>query len=153
VEGAKSYERNGSAREKFIRQSNARRVFGGRGRYWSLSDCRSLSFIRHGLHFRERIIFGNYISPFYSPELFGGSPYCWPGAAGVVASTVYFPSVAGARAPGGFRLTCYYYRGVLKRLGDLPACTIGEPRETYLGERSFPRSPRRTSTAIFFILR
>jgi hypothetical protein len=58
VEGADGNERNGSASETKIH--SARRcapMFGGRSRSWSLSDCRSLSFIRHGLHFRERIIF------------------------------------------------------------------------------------------------
>src|SRR6266513_2973715 len=60
--------------------------------------------------------FGNYISPFYSPELL----ILW--------------------APGGFRLTCYYYRGAYYKAfwADPPACTVGEPRKTYLGERSFP---------------
>jgi hypothetical protein len=43
-------------------------------------------------------------------------------------------------APGGFRLTCYYYRGAYYKAfwADPPACTVGEPRTTYLGERSFP---------------
>ena len=43
-------------------------------------------------------------------------------------------------APGGFRLTCYYYRGAYYKAfwADPPACTVGEPRKTYLGERSFP---------------
>ena len=42
--------------------------------------------------------------------------------------------------PGGFRLTCYYYRGAYYKAfwADPPACTVGEPRSTYLGERSFP---------------
>ena len=43
-------------------------------------------------------------------------------------------------APGGFRLTCYYYRGAYYKAfwADPPACAVGEPRKTYLGERSFP---------------
>src|SRR5262249_35233160 len=43
-------------------------------------------------------------------------------------------------APGGFRVTCYYYRGAYYKAlwADPPACTEGEPRKTYLGERSFP---------------
>jgi hypothetical protein len=37
-------------------------------------------------------------------------------------------------------LTCYYYRGAYYKAfwADPPACTVGEPRKTYLGERSFP---------------
>jgi hypothetical protein len=43
-------------------------------------------------------------------------------------------------APGGFRLTCYYYRGAYYKAfwADPPSCTVGEPRKTYHGERSFP---------------
>ena len=43
-------------------------------------------------------------------------------------------------APGGFRFTCYYYRGAYYKAfwADPPSCTVGEPRKTYLGERSFP---------------
>ncbi len=42
--------------------------------------------------------------------------------------------------PGGFRLTCYYYRGAYYKSfwADPPACAVSEPRKTYLGERSFP---------------
>ena len=43
-------------------------------------------------------------------------------------------------APGGFRLTCYYYRGAYYKAfwSDPPACAVGEPRKLYRGEASFP---------------
>ena len=43
-------------------------------------------------------------------------------------------------APGGFRVTCYYYRGAYYKAfwADPPSCAVGEPRKKYLGERSFP---------------
>jgi hypothetical protein len=43
-------------------------------------------------------------------------------------------------APGGFRLTCYYYRGGYYKgfWADPPSCAVGEPRSSYRGERSFP---------------
>ncbi|HKY04404.1 MAG TPA: succinate dehydrogenase, partial [Blastocatellia bacterium] len=43
-------------------------------------------------------------------------------------------------APGGFRVTCYYYRGAYYKAfwADPPACAVGEPRKNYIGERSFP---------------
>jgi hypothetical protein len=43
-------------------------------------------------------------------------------------------------APGGFRVTCYYYRGAYYKAfwADPPSCTVGEPRKSYWGERSFP---------------
>jgi hypothetical protein len=42
--------------------------------------------------------------------------------------------------PGGFRFTCYYYRGAYYKAfwADPPGCAVGEPRKTYWGERSFP---------------
>ena len=38
--------------------------------------------------------------------------------------------------PGGFRLTCYYYRKAYYRAFflDPPACAVGEPRNQYAGE-------------------
>ena len=43
-------------------------------------------------------------------------------------------------APGGFRFTCYYYRGAYYKAfwADPPSCAVGEPRKSYLGENSFP---------------
>src|SRR5207248_6437772 len=57
--------------------------------------------------------FGNYISPFYSPELFGDSPHSWFGAKPAWWPTwlLFSPALLVLWAPGGFRLTCYYYRG------------------------------------------
>jgi hypothetical protein len=85
---------------------------------------------------------GPYLSPFYSPEIFGSSPHSlfgpkpgwWPGW------LPFSPALLILWAPGFFRLTCYYYRGAYYKSfwADPPACAVGEPRKTYLGERSFP---------------
>ena len=42
--------------------------------------------------------------------------------------------------PGLFRVTCYYYRGSYYKAfwADPPACSVGEPRKSYRGEKSFP---------------
>src|SRR5262249_23613892 len=42
--------------------------------------------------------------------------------------------------PGGFRVTCYYYRGAYYKAfwADPPSCAVGEPRKGYLGERYLP---------------
>src|SRR5262245_17764185 len=91
-----------------------------------------------GEHYR----YGPYLSPFYSPELwgdpasswFGPRPAWWPG----------FLPFSGALlilwAPAGFRLTCYYYRGAYYKAfwADPPNCAVGEPRAHYRGERWFP---------------
>jgi len=85
--------------------------------------------------------FGPYLSPFYSPELlgskmswFGPKPTWWPGWVPFSAALLIL------WAPGGFRLTCYYYRGAYYKAfwADPPACAVGEPRKGYLGENSFP---------------
>ena len=86
--------------------------------------------------------FGNYVSPFYSPEIFGNSPHSWfgPKPSWWPGWLLFSPALLILWAPGGFRLTCYYYRGAYYKAfwADPPACTVGEPRKTYLGERSFP---------------
>ena len=91
-----------------------------------------------GEHYR----FGPYLSPFYSPELFGdplhslfGAKPSWrPGFLPFSAALLIL------WAPAGFRLTCYYYRGAYYKAfwADPPSCAVGEPRKHYLGENSFP---------------
>jgi len=85
---------------------------------------------------------GPYVSPFYSPELFGDSPHSWfgPKPAAWPAWLPFSPALFILWAPGGFRLTCYYYRGAYYKSfwADPPACAVGEPRKTYRGEKSFP---------------
>jgi hypothetical protein len=85
--------------------------------------------------------FGNYLSPFYSPELFG-SPHAWfgPKPGWWPAWLVFSPAFFVLWAPAGFRLTCYYYRGAYYKAfwADPLNCAVGEPRKSYLGERSFP---------------
>src|SRR5436305_2853439 len=86
--------------------------------------------------------FGNYISPFSSPEIFGDSPHSWfgPKPSWWPGWLLFSPDLLILWAPGGCRLTCYYYRGAYYKAfwADPPACTVCEPRKTYLGERSFP---------------
>ena len=86
--------------------------------------------------------YGPYLSPFYSPELLGESTHSWfgPKPAWWPAWLLFSPALFILWAPGGFRLTCYYYRGAYYKSfwADPPACTVGEPRKTYRGENSFP---------------
>src|SRR5436190_14503475 len=90
----------------------------------------------------KNYFFGNYVSPFYSPELFGNSPHSWfgPKPGWWPQWLLFSPALLVLWAPGGFRLTCYYYRGAYYKAfwADPPACTVGEPRKSYWGERSFP---------------
>jgi hypothetical protein len=85
---------------------------------------------------------GPYLSPFYSPELFGDSPHAWfgPRPGWWPAWLPFSPAILILWAPGLFRVTCYYYRGAYYKAfwADPPSCTVGEPRASYRGERSFP---------------
>ena len=88
---------------------------------------------------------GPYLSPFYSPLLFGdgtgehlgwfgSKPTWWPGFLPFSAALLIL------WAPGGFRFTCYYYRGAYYKAfwADPPSCAVGEPRKSYWGEQTFP---------------
>jgi hypothetical protein len=90
-----------------------------------------------GEHYR----FGPYLSPFYSPELLG-SELAWFGAkpAWIPRWIPFTGALLILWAPGGFRLTCYYYRGAYYKAfwADPPSCAVGEPRKSYCGESSFP---------------
>ena len=86
--------------------------------------------------------YGPYLSPFYSPEIYGSSshailgpkPEWWPGF------IPFSPALLILWMPGGFRFTCYYYRGAYYKAfwADPPGCGVGEPRKSYLGENSIP---------------
>ena len=87
---------------------------------------------------------GPYLSPFYSPLIYGdsvhalirleGAPSWWPGALPFSAAFLIL------WAPIAFRFTCYYYRGAYYKAfwADPPGCAVGEPRTGYRGERWFP---------------
>src|SRR4029079_4538276 len=86
-----------------------------------------------------------YLSPFFSPLIFdnhaeishhawfGGFPVWWP-------MLLLSPAILILWAPGGFRFTCYYYRGAYYKAfwADPINCSVGEPRHKYLGENSLP---------------
>jgi hypothetical protein len=85
----------------------------------------------------------NYLSPFYSPEFWGTSPHAIFGAilpAWWPAWAPFSPAFLILWIPAGFRFTCYYYRGAYYKAfwADPVNCAVGEPRKTFLGERSFP---------------
>lgn len=90
-----------------------------------------------GEHYR----YGNYLSPFYSPELFGSARALFgPKPAWIPDWLPFSPALLILWAPAGFRFTCYYYRGAYYKAfwADPISCAVGEPRHGYRGERSFP---------------
>lgn len=91
----------------------------------------------------------HYLSPLYSPVLFdapgmhsghswfGAWPSWWP--AFLPAS----PALFILWMPGGFRFTCYYYRGAYYKAfwQDPTSCAVGEPKlrgQRYRGEHKLP---------------
>jgi hypothetical protein len=85
---------------------------------------------------------GPYLSPFYSPVLFGDPDHAWfgPQPTWWPSWLVFSPALLILWAPAGFRFTCYYYRGAYYKAFwmDPPACTVGEPRKGYRGEQTLP---------------
>jgi hypothetical protein len=83
--------------------------------------------------------YGPYLSPFYSPLIVGNSPHAW-----FTKAPWWIPAISPALLilpfPAGFRFTCYYYRGTYYKAfwADPPGCTVGEPRNSYLGEKKLP---------------
>ena len=102
----------------------------------------------------------NYLSPMYSPVLFDSwkvdpatgqqivSGHSWFGAwPSWLSQGLPFlpltPAFLILWAPGGFRFTCYYYRGAYYKSfwADPISCAVGEPQArgtNYRGEQKFP---------------
>ncbi|MBN8596478.1 MAG: succinate dehydrogenase [Planctomycetes bacterium] len=111
---------------------------------WAAFQGKNFSYDGGGAHF---------LSPFYSPLLwdppgmhtghawFGEAPSwllsIWP------SFIVFSPALLILWAPGGFRFTCYYYRGAYYKAfwADPMNCSVGEPgfrQERYRGEKKLP---------------
>jgi hypothetical protein len=90
----------------------------------------------------DHYYYGNYLSPLYSPELFGNSPHAvfgpwkWPW----LPFVNYSPAMLILVFPLAFRMTCYYYRGAYYKAfwADPINCAVGEPRHDYRGEAKWP---------------
>ncbi len=92
--------------------------------------------------------YGPYLSPMYSPLIWDGAGQAASGHALLGAWPAWMPNMILPItpaflilwAPGGFRFTCYYYRGAYYKSfwADPPGCAVGEPRHKYRGEKKFP---------------
>jgi hypothetical protein len=84
--------------------------------------------------------FGSYLSPFFSPEIFGDSEHAWFGRMPSWLPGWVSPALLILPFPGLFRVTCYYYRGAYYKAfwSDPPSCAVGEWRKSYWGENSLP---------------
>ncbi len=89
----------------------------------------------------DHYTFGPYLSPFYSPELFGSEHAMFgPKPDWIPGFLPWSPAFLILWAPAGFRMTCYYYRGAYYKAfwGDPMSCAVGELRNGYRGENSIP---------------
>ena len=94
----------------------------------------------------EHYEFGPYLSPFYSPLLFGDGTaqlVRTEARAGGPAALPFSAALLILWAPGGFRFTCYYYRGAYYKAfwADPPVVRRRRAAQEVLGEQSFPADP------------
>ncbi len=86
--------------------------------------------------------YGPYLSPFYSPEIYGDSPHAWfgPKPGWWPGFLPFSPALLILPFPALFRFTCYYYRGAYYKAfwADPPNCAVSEPRKGYTGENGLP---------------
>lgn len=100
-----------------------------------------------GQHYFSDAHGAHYLSPYYSPLLYGAPneprwfeaamPGWWP------TWLPFSPAFLILMGPAGMRFTCYYYRGAYYKSfwADPPSCAVGEPgfrKARYRGENSFP---------------
>src|SRR5437016_6808480 len=135
------------ARQRYREEIHSARrcalMFGGRSRSWSLSGCRSLSSIPPGPRFRERIIFSATTSRRFTRRkslAFHRIAGLGLNRIGGRSGSFSLPHSLSFGRQGDFvsPVTIIAAR-TTKRFGPTPpACTVGEPRKSYWGERSFP---------------
>ncbi|ETK31167.1 membrane protein [Microbispora sp. ATCC PTA-5024] len=116
-------------------------------RWWlapALTFAGLMSFLIYGFWaiFDKSYFVDPYIAPFSSPCL---ATSCPPGARflGLAPFGDWYglpPGLLILGLPGGFRLTCYYYRKSYYRSFWLspPACAVAEPHGKYTGESRLP---------------
>lgn len=89
---------------------------------------------------------GPYLSPFYSPLI--DPDHHW-------LPRWISPAFLVFGGPGGFRITCYYYRKAYYRgfFQDPPACAVGEgSHRKYRGETAFPFILQNVHRYFFYIV-
>jgi hypothetical protein len=96
------------------------------------------------------------ISPFYSPclTLSCAAAHGGPGRGWLfIAWWAISPGILVLGGPGGFRLTCYYYRKAYYRgfWQSPPACGVADGHSSYKGESRFPLILQNVHRYFFFI--
>jgi len=107
----------------------------------------------------ESYYFGNYLSPFYSPELFSPpgklSPHAWFGTWNWpwLPFIKYSPAMLILVFPLAFRMTCYYYRGAYykERSGPIPSPAPSASRATTTAAKPSCRSSSRPASLRLYV--
>ncbi|MEZ5353524.1 MAG: hypothetical protein R2762_12875 [Bryobacteraceae bacterium] len=103
----------------------------------------------------EHYTFGPYLSPMYSPELFGSSHHAWfgPKPEWWPSFLPFSPALLILPVPALFRFTCYYYRGAYYKgfWADPLNCSVGEPRSGYRGEKLLPLVLHNAHRYVFYV--
>jgi hypothetical protein len=92
-----------------------------------------------------------YLSPFYSPCI---AANCAHVSLPLIGSWWNLsPAILILWAPGGFRLTCYYYRKAYYRsfFGLPPGCGVRDLARSYFGEMRFPFTLQRYHRYFFWL--
>ena len=79
-----------------------------------------------GDHYRH----GPYLSPMYSPEVFGDAEHSWFGGKPLLPGGSPGRLRLHPWAPGCFRITFTTTRAYYKRSAAPPGCTVGDPRKS-----------------------
>lgn len=110
---------------------------------WGLGFALGMGYLLWGLLQPHNYWAPPYLTPLASPLIFGEGPHAWFGAdkpSWWPATLPLLPGLFVLWFPGGFRFTCYYYRGAYYKAfwADPPNCAVGEPRTQYRGEAKLP---------------
>jgi hypothetical protein len=110
---------------------------------WGIAFVVGFGYLGWGLVQPDNYWAPPYLTPLASPLMYGDAPHAWfgPGKPGWWPATLpLIPGLFIMWFPGGFRMTCYYYRGkYYKSLWADPLnCAVGEPRHSYRGEAKWP---------------
>jgi hypothetical protein len=110
---------------------------------WGLAFVVGFGYLTWGIIQPHNYWAPPYLTPLASPLMYGEGPHAWFGHTAPSWWPSFLPLMPGLfiiAFPGGFRMTCYYYRGkYYKSLWADPVnCAVGEPRKEYRGEAKWP---------------
>lgn len=124
-------------------QTSRKDTWWGPTLFWAIAFALGFGYLGWGLIQPHNYWSAPYLTPLASPLLYGEGPHAWFGHEAPAWWPSFLPLMPGlfiALFPGGFRMSCYYYRGKYYKSfwADPVACAVGEPRTSYRGEAKWP---------------